>query len=202
MKRSYLGFSAKAAVGVLALGLSLGIGCAKDDPATPPAGGTGGSKTGGTGGGGTATGGTGGGGTATGGGGGTSTGGAGGGGAGGAGDTAAGETGGGATPTFTQVQAVFSRKFCTACHAGGTGATLPSAMDLKKHEHLLADSIQCTGAMAKKRVKPGDVAGSYLINKLRGVGMCSGDRMPKGTPAASEDDIKLVEDWVKGGAPM
>jgi len=37
-------------------------------------------------------------------------------------------------------------------------------------------SGQCT---TKLLVKPNDLAGSYLMNKLNGSGMCSGSQMPK-----------------------
>jgi hypothetical protein len=181
------------AVGSLCMALGLGFapGCDDSDDNNTDAGtggrgGTGGS-TGGTGG---STGGTGG-----------STGGTGG---------STGGTGGSAAVSFADVQAIFvkSSNTCPLCHTG-TGTVLPGAMDIKSHSALLADSVECTGAMARKRVKPGDAANSYLVHKIKGIMLC-----PKadGTPSAkmpatggagvSAEDIAKIEAWINAGAPM
>jgi hypothetical protein len=50
-------------------------------------------------------------------------------------------------------------------------------------------------------VKPGDPSASYLVEKLLGVGMCAGLRMPlRGTPL-SETDMATIEAWICQGAP-
>ena len=50
-------------------------------------------------------------------------------------------------------------------------------------------------------VKPGDPSHSYLVQKLAGVQMCSGERMPRlGTPL-SDASMKKIEDWICQGAP-
>jgi hypothetical protein len=50
-------------------------------------------------------------------------------------------------------------------------------------------------------VKPGDPANSYLVQKLAGVQMCSGVRMPRlGTPL-SDASMQKIEDWICQGAP-
>jgi hypothetical protein len=49
-------------------------------------------------------------------------------------------------------------------------------------------------------VKPGDPASSYLIQKLVGVDLCSGVRMPRlGTPL-TDAGVKKIEDWICQGA--
>jgi hypothetical protein len=50
------------------------------------------------------------------------------------------------------------------------------------------------------RVKPGDPTASYLVDKLLGVNLCSGTRMPpQGTPL-SDADMALIEAWICQGA--
>ena len=50
-------------------------------------------------------------------------------------------------------------------------------------------------------VAPGDVSGSYLVNKLDGVGMCPDTmRMPFGGPLPAAQ-IQTIVDWICSGAP-
>ncbi len=49
-------------------------------------------------------------------------------------------------------------------------------------------------------VSPGDLGGSYLLNKLRGMGMCSGEQMPLGGSVTS-GQIQAIADWICVGAP-
>lgn len=51
-----------------------------------------------------------------------------------------------------------------------------------------------------KRVAPGDATNSYLYRKITGVGI-TGDRMPQGGPYLSDEQIALVRDWIRRGAP-
>ena len=181
------------AASIFSLGLALAgaAGCEKaaetETPSANGGSGSGGSGSGGSGSGGSGSGGSGSGGSGSGG---SSSGGSGG---------SSADTGGGGV-TFVQVQALFN-KSCIFCHTGG-GATLPSAMNIKIYADLMADSKQCTGDKAKKRIQPGDASKSYIINKLRGTDLCSGGKMPMGLSALSETDIMLVEAWINGGAPM
>lgn len=57
-------------------------------------------------------------------------------------------------------------------------------------------SRQCRGM---ELVDPGDAEDSYLMNKLLGVGMCSGTRMPRGGRLTA-DQIDVVRAWIEGGA--
>jgi hypothetical protein len=57
---------------------------------------------------------------------------------------------------------------------------------------------QCGGA--KVRVVPGDPAASYLLNKLTGVGMCSGSVMPKAGSELSAAQIDVIRAWIGSGA--
>jgi hypothetical protein len=49
------------------------------------------------------------------------------------------------------------------------------------------------------RVKPGDPMNSLLYKKLAGTAGC-GNKMPAGgKPAFTPAEMKMVEDWIKGG---
>jgi hypothetical protein len=48
------------------------------------------------------------------------------------------------------------------------------------------------------RVAAGAPENSYLINKLTGQGLCSGERMPRGRPALSTAQIDTVSAWITG----
>lgn len=58
-------------------------------------------------------------------------------------------------------------------------------------------SSTCGGKM---RVAPGDVASSYLMNKLTGVGMCSGSQMPKVGTSLPAAELDMVRSWICNGA--
>jgi hypothetical protein len=53
-----------------------------------------------------------------------------------------------------------------------------------------------------KRVdSAGGAAVSYLINKLTGVGMCSGSQMPKVGTKLTTAQIDTIKGWINAGAP-
>jgi hypothetical protein len=86
-----------------------------------------------------------------------------------------------------------------SCHSGNRPAENLdlSTAALGYGEMLNQPSGQCA---SKLLVKPGDVAGSYLINKLTGVAMCSGSLMPKADGALSAADLEVVRAWIGSGA--
>jgi hypothetical protein len=50
-------------------------------------------------------------------------------------------------------------------------------------------------------VKPFEPTQSYLVNKLTGIGMCGGSRMPGGiNPNMSNSQIDIVRAWIGRGA--
>ncbi len=51
------------------------------------------------------------------------------------------------------------------------------------------------------RVKPGDPANSYLIQKLEGSAGISGARMPFGGPYLDQATIDQIKSWIAAGAP-
>jgi hypothetical protein len=152
--------------------------------------GTGGSSTGGT----TGTGGTGTGGSSTGG-----TTGTGGRGTGGA--TGTGGSGCGPTVAFaSQVQPIFTTNCTSGCHSGtrpAAGMSLASGSAYANLVNVRASST-CTTLV---RVSPGAVAMSYLMNKLTGVGICSGSQMPKAGGSLPSSQLQAINGWICEGAP-
>jgi hypothetical protein len=51
------------------------------------------------------------------------------------------------------------------------------------------------------RVSPGAPSKSYLMNKLTGVGTCSGTQMPKAGSGLPSSQIAIVSGWICAGAP-
>jgi hypothetical protein len=91
---------------------------------------------------------------------------------------------------------------CTGngCHAGAAaklGLDL-STKSLAYGNLVGVDADQCTGV--KSRVSAGDVAGSYLVNKLTGSGMCSGSVMPKAGGELPAAQIDIIRAWIATGA--
>ena len=82
--------------------------------------------------------------------------------------------------------------------------------DMPLHGRLMNIAVwQCRTGPLRSYAKAGDLAGSYIINKLRGVDMCNADgstmvsdKMPTPTSnfVISEGDIETIEAWVKAGA--
>ena len=94
--------------------------------------------------------------------------------------------------------------FAATCLGGGChGGVAPKAdLDLSAGqgpgEMVGVPAFQCSERLL---VSPGLVDESYLMDKLRGVNMCSGSQMPKNDPALSADQLGLISDWICQGAP-
>jgi hypothetical protein len=77
------------------------------------------------------------------------------------------------------------------CHGGIVGTTWPYASLVNQ------PATECSN---RKLVAPGDPNGSYLVQKLDGVDMCSGSRMPRfGTPLTA-DQMTTITTWICQGA--
>lgn len=86
----------------------------------------------------------------------------------------------------------------TGCH----GAPVPQeGLDLRAGQGY--DSLVGVTADQCNRplVEPGQPDTSYLLDKLLGVDMCFGTRMPKAAPAYSAEQLDLVTAWICQGAP-
>ena len=104
------------------------------------------------------------------------------------------------TATFTRVQAEIFTPSCVAfgCHdAAGQqdGLTLVSGL-----AHAEIVGVPSTQMSSVRRVEPGDFANSYLYRKITGVNI-NGERMPSGGPYLSNEQIRLVREWIRRGAP-
>ncbi len=107
----------------------------------------------------------------------------------------------GTTVSFAaDVQPIFTAS-CTSGGCHGSGPKPAANLSLvagKSHAELVnVASDSCSG---KLLVKPGAVDQSYLVNKLTGVGMCAGSRMPKADGALPTAQLDAIRAWICGGA--
>jgi hypothetical protein len=112
--------------------------------------------------------------------------------------------GGGPPPdpsaTFTRVQNEVFTPSCTtiACHdpLGQQSQMILTA----GRAYANTVNVPSVEMPQLRRVEPGDPANSYLYRKIVGSGI-TGDRMPLTAPPLSEQNIALVRDWIRRGAP-
>jgi hypothetical protein len=100
---------------------------------------------------------------------------------------------------------VFEEYGCsvTGCHAAETPDETPEAgLDLSPAAaYASLVDMPATCMDGRNLVVGGLVSGSYLMNKLLGVGMCDGRRMPLGTTTGiPASDLHIIEAWICGGA--
>jgi len=100
----------------------------------------------------------------------------------------------------TNVQTAIFSKSCatTGCH---TGAAPRASLDLssgKSYAELV--NVASSSCSSKVLVTPSDVSKSYLMNKLTGVGMCSGTQMPKTGTTLPAAQLDAVRSWICNGA--
>ncbi len=97
---------------------------------------------------------------------------------------------------------IFAARGCAAsgCH----GSIRPSeGLDLSTAAAGYAGLVDHPSTQCRTTrliVNPGDIDGSYLINKLLGTGMCAGARMPKSGPPFSAEELNAVRAWIESGA--
>jgi hypothetical protein len=100
----------------------------------------------------------------------------------------------------SSVQPIFTEN-CTkaSCHRG---ASPQEDLDLSagnSYDDLVdVPSSQCMDG--RKRVLPGDPSESYLMDKILGVDLCSGTKMPK-VDTLPPSDIAIISKWICSGAP-
>ena len=110
---------------------------------------------------------------------------------------------GAAATTLAQLQAsVFTPK-CSGCHNGSNppNGALPGSQNLTAGNSFAAlVNVASQEKPALLRVKPGDPANSYLIQKLEGAATISGQRMPLGGPFLDQATIDQLKSWITNGA--
>lgn len=105
--------------------------------------------------------------------------------------------GGPLTADFASIQANVFTPICTVCHAGA-GAPQGLRLDAGSSYDLLV-GVPSAEVPSALRVRPGDPAGSYLIQKLEGRASV-GARMPLGGPYLDSATIAVIRQWISDGA--
>jgi hypothetical protein len=99
---------------------------------------------------------------------------------------------------FAAIQANIFTPICSVCHAGGSA---PEGLRLDEADsYNLLVGVPSTEVHSLLRVKPGDPANSYIIQKLQGHAAV-GAQMPLGGPYLSSDTIGFIQQWITNGAP-
>lgn len=99
------------------------------------------------------------------------------------------------------VAPIWVRQGCAG--AGCHGSTRPAeGLDLSTTAtgYALLVNIASGQCTTRKRVVPNDVAGSYLVNKLTGSGMCFGSAMPKAGGGLTQSELDIVRAWILSNA--
>ncbi|MET0506555.1 MAG: hypothetical protein ABWZ78_00040, partial [Burkholderiaceae bacterium] len=96
----------------------------------------------------------------------------------------------------TQIQPIFTNN-CTRCHSGSSaprGLRLDSANSYANLVNVASSEVP-----SLLRVKPGDDANSYLVQKIEGTAAVGG-RMPLNSTPLSAANINLIRRWIAEGA--
>jgi hypothetical protein len=102
--------------------------------------------------------------------------------------------------SFKSVQRVFTTSCALpSCHStfARQGGLVLETEDVS-YKSLVDHAAAHVEATDRLRVKPGDPASSFLIQKLRGEG--PGDPMPQSGGLLAEPIITMIEDWISRGA--
>ena len=102
-------------------------------------------------------------------------------------------------PRFSEVQDKVFTPSCvfSTCHdaAGGGGLVLTGS---RAHAQLVG--VPSVGAPTRTRVVAGDVANSYLVEKLSKAVPAAGALMPQGGDGLEADRLELIKAWIAAGA--
>lgn len=105
--------------------------------------------------------------------------------------------GGTLTPDFDSIQANVFTPICTQCHVG---ANAPQGLRLDAaNSYGALVGVASSEQPGLLRVRPGDAAASYLIQKLEG-NAAVGGRMPLDQPALPNSTILVIREWIDSGA--
>ncbi len=109
-----------------------------------------------------------------------------------------------AATTLTELQTLVFTPKCSSCHDGSNapGGALPGSQDLRAgHVYASLVGVASLEMPAVQRVKAGDSANSYVVQKLEGAAGIGGARMPFGGPYLDQATIDKVKSWIDSGAP-
>jgi len=112
-----------------------------------------------------------------------------------------GKDGSGAAVSYAQVQSVFQKNGCTACHPGVNPAL--NLLPGKSYADLVG--IRALDDPDLYRVVAGDPDNSFLYLKVGGDPVIAdipgvGRRMPPQAPPISDADKRIIHDWIAQGA--
>jgi hypothetical protein len=112
----------------------------------------------------------------------------------------------GVTSTFDQIERHIFTPTCarSTCHNVAQGLHSLSLSAGEAYANLVGvPPVNFAAAAAGKlRVDPGNVANSFIVQKLRGQLVTGeGERMPLGLRAQRDMNIQLIEQWIAAGAP-
>ena len=107
----------------------------------------------------------------------------------------------GASVSFAgAVQPVFTASCAiNGCHSGVAPKASLNLGSGKSYAQLV--NVPANACSSKIRVVPANVDLSYLMNKLNGVGMCSGTQMPKIGTSLPQAQFGSIQGWICNGAP-
>jgi len=101
------------------------------------------------------------------------------------------------TADFASIQEHVFTPICSVCHVGAS-APQGLRLDADNSYHLLV-GVPSTEVPSILRVKPGDPANSYIIQKLKGTAAV-GAQMPFGEAPLPAATIAVIEQWITDGA--
>lgn len=107
------------------------------------------------------------------------------------------------TATFSRVQREVFTPSCAVSRAGGCHAGPAPQLDLSLETGKSYARIVGVPSTETRLdlVAPGRPDDSYLVVKLRGDPAIEANRMPPGGPYLPPDQVKLIVDWIRRGAP-
>ncbi|WP_437766153.1 hypothetical protein WMF27_26070 [Sorangium sp. So ce281] len=107
------------------------------------------------------------------------------------------------TAAFADVEPILTRS-CANQYCHGSAGAPSGGLDLRASAAAgkLVDQDSASCSREQALVVPFKPSSSYVMNKLKDVGLCDPDEssMPPGAPL-SEADIKTINDWICAGAP-
>jgi mono/diheme cytochrome c family protein len=101
-------------------------------------------------------------------------------------------------PTIEAIQENVFDPSCVECHNNSRASGGLNLADAQTSYDNLVD-VAAQQARDLMRVEPGNPDDSYLIHKLEGT-QRSGQQMPLGDPALSQDTIDVIREWIDRGA--
>lgn len=106
----------------------------------------------------------------------------------------------GPAPKLSELKrGVFDKKCAGAgCHQGASAA---QGLNLEGNPHPKLVNVASTMVPGRKLVVPGDVAASFLLEKMEKEAPAAGTRMPPAPPFATAAELEQVKAWISAGAP-